>query len=51
MIKIYPDYYEVYVPNLCGGETRLTFFKTNCPDGNIENIELLKQIDNKQKWK
>lgn len=42
MIKEKEDRYEIRVPNLCGGETRITIFKSTCPEGNVENIELLK---------
>jgi len=27
MLKDYPDRLEIYIPNLCGGETRITIFK------------------------
>lgn len=41
-VKDYEDRIEIFVPNLCGGETRVTIFKTEYPLGNVENILLLR---------
>lgn len=41
-VKDYKDRVEIFVPNLCGGETRITIFKTACPLGNVKNILLLR---------
>lgn len=43
MAKDFPDRIEVFIPNLCGGETRITIFKSTYPDGNQENLERLKR--------
>lgn len=45
MVRMYEDRVVIFVPNGCGGETRLTFYKTEYPDGNIENLEYLKRIN------
>jgi hypothetical protein len=42
--KEYPDRVVIFVPNLCGGETRITIFKTEIPDGHPDNVPLLKKI-------
>lgn len=31
------DRVVIYLPNCCGGETRVSIFKTSIPEGNIEN--------------
>ena len=38
MTKDYGDRVEIFVPNLCGGETRITIFKSSIPEGNIDNL-------------
>ena len=35
-MKDYPDRVEVFTSNECGGETRVTVFKSTIPDGNPE---------------
>ena len=45
MCKTYKDRIEIYVPNLCGGETRITIYRSTCPNGNEENLERLKKLD------
>ena len=42
MVKNKEDRYEIYVPNLCGGETRITIFKSSNPEGNTKNLDRLK---------
>lgn len=44
MIKCKKDRIIIYVPNLCGGETKITIFCSEYPDGNEENIRRLKEI-------
>lgn len=41
MVKLARDKVVIYVPNLCGGMTRITLFKSECPEGNIENLARL----------
>jgi len=48
MVKSHEDRICVYVPNLCGGETRITIFRSSCPNGNPENLERLKDIPSKE---
>ena len=42
-VKCLSDRVVVYVPNLCGGETRITICKSTIPDGhpgnNLSNME------------
>lgn len=45
MAKCYKDKIEIYVPNLCGGETRITIYRSTCPNGNEKNLERLKKLD------
>jgi hypothetical protein len=40
-VKDYEDKIVVFVPNLCGGETRITIFKSKIPEGNPENVKRL----------
>lgn len=50
MVKVLDDRVLIYVPNLCGGETKITLFRSTCPDGNVENVERLRkehQVDEK----
>lgn len=42
MVKVYKDRVVIYVPNLCGGESRITIFRSDYPNGNIENIARLR---------
>jgi hypothetical protein len=44
MTKVFPDRVVLYVPNLCGGETRITIYKSSIPDGNQENMTRLAKI-------
>ena len=32
----------IYVPNACGGETRITVYESEIPKGNEENTHILK---------
>jgi len=41
---VFPDRIEIYIPNLCGGETRITIFKSEIPEGHPHNVPLLKRI-------
>ena len=43
MTRVESDRIVIFVPNLCGGETRITVFKSSCPDGNIENLKRLRR--------
>ena len=43
MVKVHKDKVVIRVPNLCGGETRITIFNSSYPDGNKENIKRLKR--------
>ena len=43
MTRVELDRIVIFVPNLCGGETRITIFKSSCPDGNIENLVRLRR--------
>lgn len=45
MCKTYKDKVEIYVPNLCGGETRITVYRSTCSNGNEENLERLKKLE------
>lgn len=47
MIKIFDDRIIVYVPNMCGGETKVTIFKSSIPDGNTDNLTKLKMFHSK----
>ena len=38
MVKCLNDRVEIYVPNLCGGETKITIFRSTCNEGNIDNL-------------
>jgi len=41
MIRMNSDNVVIFVPNLCGGMTRITLFKSESPEGNIENLARL----------
>jgi hypothetical protein len=41
MVKMNRDKVVISVPNLCGGMTRITLFKSEVPEGNIENLARL----------
>ncbi|MFA5307094.1 MAG: hypothetical protein WC365_06615 [Candidatus Babeliales bacterium] len=45
MTFVYPDRVVLFVPNLCGGETRITIYKSSNPDGNQENMMRLAKIN------
>jgi hypothetical protein len=47
MVKVSKDRVVIYVPNLCGGETRITIFKSEIPEGNKDNVMRLKKINGK----
>ena len=40
-VKDHEDRVIIFVPNLCGGETRITIFKSEIPEGNPENVKRL----------
>jgi len=42
MTRVEIDKVMIYIPNLCGGETRVTIYRSTNPDGHTGNIELLK---------
>jgi hypothetical protein len=43
MVKVNGDVITIYVPNACGGETRITLYESTCPKGNEEfNMPVLK---------
>jgi hypothetical protein len=44
MVKVYEDRTVIFVPNLCGGETRITIFNSTIPNGNEANIIRCKEI-------
>jgi len=44
MVKLFDDKVVIYVPNMCGGETRITIFRSEIPNGNTDNIDRLKKI-------
>jgi hypothetical protein len=44
MVKIIGDEVVIFVPNLCGGETKITIYESSIPLGNEENIKRLKQL-------
>jgi hypothetical protein len=44
MTYVYPDRIVLFVPNLCGGETRITIYKSTVPDGNEKNMARLAKI-------
>ncbi len=44
MVKAFKDRIEIYVPNICGGETRVTIYRSTCPNGNEENVKRLKKL-------
>jgi hypothetical protein len=44
MVKLSNDKIEIYVPNLCGGESRITVYRSETPNGNEKNLKLLKAI-------
>lgn len=44
MVKLYKDKIEIFVPNLCGGESRITVYRSETPNGNEENLKLLKEM-------
>src|SRR4030043_291317 len=39
MVLCQTDRIQIFVPNTCGGETRITVYRTTCPDGNPDNLE------------
>lgn len=49
MVKLYKDKIVIYVPNMCGGETRITVFRSEIPNGNTDNIDRLKKIAEENK--
>jgi hypothetical protein len=44
MCKTFKDKIEIYVPNICGGETRITVYRSTCPNGNEKNLSRLKKL-------
>lgn len=44
MLRNKPDRIVIYVPNLCGGETRISIFKSSIPEGNPENLARLLKL-------
>ena len=50
MIKMHSDKIVIYVPNLCGGETRITLFKSEVPEGNTENLARLSRVYRLKSW-
>ncbi|MDT8782729.1 MAG: hypothetical protein IAX22_08835 [Candidatus Bathyarchaeota archaeon] len=43
MVRIDGDKVLIFVPNLCGGETRITVFESAIPLGNQNNFVRLKK--------
>ncbi len=43
MLKRYEDRIEIFVPNLCGGETRITVYRSENPNGHEGNLKRLKR--------
>ena len=41
MIRMNSDKVVIFVPNLCGGMTRITLYKSEVPEGHIENLARL----------
>ncbi len=44
MVKLDENKIIIYVPNACGGETRITIFESCLPRGNPENITRCQQL-------
>jgi len=44
MVKLFNDRIEIFVPNLCGGETKLTVYRSTIPNGNTDNLERLREL-------
>lgn len=42
MVKCRRDRVIIFVPNLCGGETKIVVFRSELPNGNEENIVRLR---------
>ena len=45
MVKCFDDKVVVYVPNLCGGQSKITIYYSENPKGNEENMEILNRED------
>ncbi len=43
MVKLEKGKVIIYVPNLCGGETKITIFESEYPMGNTENLKRLRK--------
>lgn len=43
MVRVDGDKILIFVPNLCGGETRITVFESTIPLGNQDNFVRLKK--------
>ena len=48
-VQDFHDRVVLYIPNLCGGETRITIYKTTSPLGNLENIKQIRKIKRRNK--
>ena len=53
MVKVADKEVVIYVPNLCGGETKITIYESENPMGNEDNFVELKKIhkQNEDKFK